>query len=340
MRPRDAAAGAAPAPLPHIDCRRCGSASSASATSACPSRSRSGRRDTTSSATTSTASASSAWAPARATSRTSPSRAPRARSASDFAAGDRSRARSADCDAILICVPTPLRAEREPDLDLRPRLGARRSPAILREGQLVVLESTTYPGTTREEVLPLLEAWRPARSGRASTSPTRRSASTRAAATTRSPRRRRSSAGSPPACTERAVAVYSEVCNEVVTVSSPEAAELSKLLENIFRSVNIALVNELAQLTDRLGIDIWEVVDAASTKPFGFMRFEPGPGDGRPLPADRPLLPRLQGAPARLLHRVRRARRQDQPVPPAVLRAQDRACAERRRQGRERARRC
>jgi UDP-N-acetyl-D-glucosamine dehydrogenase len=90
-----------------------------------------------------------------------------------------------------------------------------------------------------------------------------------------------------PACLERTVALYEEICDEVVPVSSPEAAELSKLLENTFRSVNIALVNELAQLTDRLGIDIWEVVDAASSKPFGFMRFEPGPGmGGHCLPVD------------------------------------------------------
>ena len=90
-----------------------------------------------------------------------------------------------------------------------------------------------------------------------------------------------------PACTERARALYALICDEVVVLSSPEAAELSKLLENIFRSVNIALVNELAQLCDRLGIDVWEVIDAASTKPFGFMRFEPGPGmGGHCLPVD------------------------------------------------------
>ena len=89
------------------------------------------------------------------------------------------------------------------------------------------------------------------------------------------------------ACTERARELYSQICDEVVVVSTPEAAEMSKLLENIFRSVNIALVNELAQLCDRLGIDVWEVIDAAATKPFGFMRFEPGPGmGGHCLPVD------------------------------------------------------
>ncbi len=189
------------------------------------------------------------------------------------------------CDAILICVPTPLVAEREPDLTYV-RSSAETIAGILREGQLVVLESTTYPGTTREEVLPPLEdsgltlgegffvAYSPERidPGRSN----------------------HTIAGTPkvvggitPACRDRAVALYEEICDEVVPVSSPEAAELSKLLENTFRSVNIALVNELAQLTDRLGIDIWEVVDAASTKPFGFMRFEPGPGmGGHCLPVD------------------------------------------------------
>jgi len=191
----------------------------------------------------------------------------------------------ADCDAILICVPTPLVAEREPDLTYV-RSSAEAIAGILSEGQLVVLESTTYPGTTREEVLPPLEtsgmkvgedfflAYSPERidPGRSD----------------------HTIAGTPKvvggiteACRDRAVAVYEEVCDEVVPVSSPEAAELSKLLENTFRSVNIALVNELAQLTDRLGIDIWEVVDAASSKPFGFMRFEPGPGmGGHCLPVD------------------------------------------------------
>ena len=189
------------------------------------------------------------------------------------------------CDAILICVPTPLAAEREPDLTYV-KAAAETIATILREGQLVALESTTYPGTTREELLPALE-----RSGltvgrdfHLAYSPERidPGRSDHQIATTP-----KVVGGITAACVERATAVYSEVCNEVVAVSSPEAAELSKLLENTFRSVNIALVNELAQLTDRLGIDIWEVIDAASTKPFGFMRFEPGPGmGGHCLPVD------------------------------------------------------
>ena len=134
------------------------------------------------------------------------------------------------------------------------------------------------------------------------------------------------------ACAERAEALYEPVCDHVVRVSTPEAAELTKLLENIFRSVNIALVNELAMLADRMGIDIWEVVDAASTKPYGFMRFEPGPGHGRPLPAGRPVLPDLARARVRHVHRVHRARRQGQPADALPLRRADRARAQRRRQ--------
>ena len=189
------------------------------------------------------------------------------------------------CEAILICVPTPLVAEREPDLSYV-RAAAEMIAGVLYDGQLIVLESTTYPGTTREEVLPPLErhGLRVGEDFFVAYSPERID-----------PGRSGHTIGETPkvvggitgACRERAVKLYEEICDEVVPVSSPEAAELSKLLENTFRSVNIALVNELAQLTDRLGIDIWEVVDAASSKPFGFMRFEPGPGmGGHCLPID------------------------------------------------------
>ena len=191
----------------------------------------------------------------------------------------------ADCDAVIVCVPTPLVAEREPDLTYV-RESAETIASVLREGQLVVLESTTYPGTTREELLPRLErsglevgegfflAYSPER-----IDPGR---SNHTVATTP-----KVVGGMTSACLERATELYGEICDEVVPVSSPEAAELSKLLENIFRSVNIALVNELAQLTERLNIDVWEVIDASSTKPFGFMRFEPGPGmGGHCLPVD------------------------------------------------------
>ena len=194
-------------------------------------------------------------------------------------------ARLAKADAVLVCVPTPLTRNREPDLE--PLVDSTRALAeVLQAGQLVVLESTTYPGTTRERVAPLLEesgltagrdfhlAFSPERVDPGRTDFTLRNTP-------------KVVGGLTEACAERAEQIYGLVCDQLVRVSSPEAAELTKLLENIFRSVNIALVNELAMLTDRMGIDIWEVVDAAATKPYGFMRFEPGPGmGGHCLPVD------------------------------------------------------
>ena len=190
-----------------------------------------------------------------------------------------------DAEAVLICVPTPLSRNREPDLGPLVETG-RALAAVLVAEQLVVLESTTYPGTTRERLLPLLEesglsagrdfqlAFSPERVDPGRTDHTFRTTP-------------KVVGGLTEACAERAAALYGLVCDEVVRVSSPEAAELTKLLENVFRSVNIALVNELAMLTDRMDIDIWEVVDAAATKPYGFMRFEPGPGmGGHCMPVD------------------------------------------------------
>ena len=157
---------------------------------------------------------------------------------------------------------------------------------MIARGQLVVLESTTFPGTTRDHLVPLLEesglvagedfalAFSPERVDPGRTDYTLRNTP-------------KIVGGLTPACTERALEVYGRVCDTLVPVSTPEVAEMAKLLENIFRSVNIALVNELAILADRMGIDIWEVVDAAASKPFGFMRFEPGPGmGGHCLPVD------------------------------------------------------
>jgi UDP-N-acetyl-D-glucosamine dehydrogenase len=191
----------------------------------------------------------------------------------------------AECDAVLICVPTPLANHREPDLTYLVDAATSLS-AHLRKGQLVVLESTTYPGTTRERLKPILEesglaagrdfhlAYSPERIDPGRTDYTIRTTP-------------KVVGGLTEACRDRAAALYREICDEVVEVSDPEAAELAKLLENIFRSVNIALVNELAMLCDRMGIDVWEVVDAAGTKPFGFMRFDPGPGmGGHCLPVD------------------------------------------------------
>jgi UDP-N-acetyl-D-glucosamine dehydrogenase len=192
----------------------------------------------------------------------------------------------AAADAVLICVPTPLTRNREPELG--PLSDAARAlGAVLQRGQLVVLESTTYPGTTRDRLVPLLEehsglkmgaevnvAFSPERVDPGRTDFTLRSTP-------------KVIGGLTPACTGRAVELYGRICDHVVPVSTPEVAEMTKLLENIFRSVNIALVNELAILSDRMGIDIWEVVDAAATKPYGFMRFEPGPGmGGHCLPVD------------------------------------------------------
>lgn len=191
----------------------------------------------------------------------------------------------ADCDAVLICVPTPLANQREPDLTYIADAG-RSLAGVLREGQLVVLESTTYPGTTRERLLPILEesGLAAGRDFHLAFSPERIDPG-RADHTLRTTPK--VVGGLTEACGVHAVELYREICDQVIAVSTPEAAEMSKLLENIFRSVNIALVNELAVLCDRMGIDVWEVVDAAATKPFGFMRFEPGPGmGGHCLPVD------------------------------------------------------
>ena len=191
----------------------------------------------------------------------------------------------AQANAVLVCVPTPLTRNREPDLG--PLIDATRSLArVLQSGQLVVLESTTYPGTTRERVAPLLEesGLAAGRDFNVAFSPERVDPGRTDFTLRNTPK---VLGGLTEACAERAEALYGLVCDQIVRVSSPEAAELTKLLENIFRSVNIALVNELAMLTDRMGIDIWEVVEAASTKPYGFMRFDPGPGmGGHCLPVD------------------------------------------------------
>ncbi|MDX6668563.1 MAG: UDP-N-acetyl-D-glucosamine dehydrogenase [Solirubrobacteraceae bacterium] len=192
----------------------------------------------------------------------------------------------ARADAVLICVPTPLTRNREPDLGALTAAGEALSHVLQRD-QLVVLESTTYPGTTRERLVPILEAESGLRVGdglNVAFSPERVDPGRTDYTLSNTPK---VVGGVTQACTDRAVALYSRICDQVIPLSSPDAAEMTKLLENIFRSVNIALVNELAILSDRMGIDIWEVVDAAATKPYGFMRFEPGPGmGGHCLPVD------------------------------------------------------
>jgi UDP-N-acetyl-D-glucosamine dehydrogenase len=190
-----------------------------------------------------------------------------------------------DADAIVIALPTPLSPTRQPDLSIV--LGAVGELAKrLREGHLVVLESTTYPGTTREEVLPILEesGLEVGKDFFLAFSPERIDPGREDWTVKTTPK---VVGGVTAGCTERACELYGRAIDTVFSVSSPEAAELTKLLENIFRSVNIALVNELAQLCDRMRVDVWEVVEAAATKPFGFMSFKPGPGlGGHCLPVD------------------------------------------------------
>jgi UDP-N-acetyl-D-glucosamine dehydrogenase len=192
----------------------------------------------------------------------------------------------ANAAAILIALPTPLTKQREPDLSYV-EAAARGIAPVLQRGQVVVLESTTYPGTTREVVKPLLEEGSGLRAGEdfhLAMSPERVDPGRTDWTTKTTPK---IVGGLTPACTEAAAEVYRGAVDTVHTVSTPEAAELTKLLENIFRSVNIALVNELAQLCDRMDIDVWEVVGAAATKPFGFMPFHPGPGlGGHCIPLD------------------------------------------------------
>ena len=193
--------------------------------------------------------------------------------------------RLADCDAIIICVPTPLGTHREPDLKYI-RMTAEQIALRLRPGQLVVLESTTYPGTTREELLPRFEA-RGLVCGRdffLGFSPEREDPGNERYNTRNIPK----VAGGIDAVSMGAMTeLYGAIVDRVVPVSSPEVAESAKLLENIFRAVNIALVNEMKVVFDRMGIDIWEVIGAAKTKPFGFMPFYPGPGlGGHCIPLD------------------------------------------------------
>jgi UDP-N-acetyl-D-glucosamine dehydrogenase len=192
---------------------------------------------------------------------------------------------AAEADAILIALPTPLSSQREPDLSIVVAAATELAPG-LRKGHLVVLESTTYPGTTREVVQPILErgGLKAGEDFHLAFSPERVDPGRTDWTTHNTPK---VVGGVTPACTERAEELYRSAVETVVPVSSPEAAELTKLLENIYRAVNIALVNELAQLCERMDIDVWEVVEAAATKPFGFMSFKPGPGlGGHCIPID------------------------------------------------------
>ena len=190
-----------------------------------------------------------------------------------------------DSDAVIICVPTPLGKSREPDLSFVISTG-REICKYLQPGQLIVLESTTYPGTTREQLVPILEesglkagedffvAFSPEREDPGNKTYNTRTIPKLVGALT-------------PEGSVAAKMVYSFAVDDVVTVSSPEVAEMAKITENTYRAVNIALVNELKMLASRMGVDIWEVIEAASTKPFGFTPFFPGPGlGGHCIPID------------------------------------------------------
>ncbi|HEX9886180.1 MAG TPA: nucleotide sugar dehydrogenase [Longimicrobiales bacterium] len=190
-----------------------------------------------------------------------------------------------ECDAISICVPTPLSKTRDPDVSYI--LAATDAVAAgLRAGQLIVLESTTYPGTTRELVLPALAATglRVGRDFFLCFSPERVDPGNQVWKTHNTPK---VIGGITPSCTRVGRALYERFIETMVPVSSTDAAELTKLLENTYRAVNIGLVNETAIIADRLGVDVWEVIDAAATKPFGFQKFTPGPGlGGHCIPVD------------------------------------------------------
>lgn len=193
--------------------------------------------------------------------------------------------RLAECDVISICVPTPLGKTKDPDMSYV-MSATDAVAAVLRPGQLVVLESTTYPGTTRELMLPRLEAGglRCGEDFFLAFSPERVDPGNGRWHTRNTPK---VLGGVTPRCTELTERIYARFIDQVVPVSSPEAAELTKLLENTFRMINIGLANEMAVICDRLGVNVWEVIEAASTKPFGFMKFTPGPGlGGHCIPLD------------------------------------------------------
>lgn len=194
-------------------------------------------------------------------------------------------AKSRELDCVIICVPTPLTASREPDMSFIIKTGEALAPYV-RPGQLFILESTTYPGTTEEILKPLLEkgGLKAGVDFFLAFSPEREDPGNKGFNTKTIPK---VVGGYSPACLEVAVALYGSALKEVVPVSSTRVAELSKLLENIYRCVNIAMVNEMKMLCDRMNVDVWEVIQAASTKPFGFQPFYPGPGlGGHCIPID------------------------------------------------------
>lgn len=194
--------------------------------------------------------------------------------------------KASECDCLLICVPTPLNNNREPDMSYIEKTAQSIAP-FLRKGQLIVLESTTYPGTTQDVLTPELESGSGLEANKdffVAYSPEREDPNNKQFSTATIPK---VIGADHPEGLEAANALYLSVITKTVPVSGTKAAEASKLMENIFRSVNIALVNELKIIFDKMGIDVWEVIEASSTKPFGFMPFYPGPGlGGHCIPID------------------------------------------------------
>ncbi|MFH1245968.1 MAG: nucleotide sugar dehydrogenase [Candidatus Omnitrophota bacterium] len=190
-----------------------------------------------------------------------------------------------ELDAIIICVPTPLKANKEPDVSYIIS-AAEKTKKFLKKGQIIILESTTYPGTTEEIILPMLEksGLKEGRDFYLAFSPERVDPSNERYKTENTPK---IVGGMSPESTRMAVLLYSQVIDKVIPAASCKVAEMAKLLENTFRIVNIGLVNEIALMCDKLGIDVWEVIEAAKTKPYGFMPFYPGPGvGGHCIPVD------------------------------------------------------
>jgi UDP-N-acetyl-D-glucosamine dehydrogenase len=193
--------------------------------------------------------------------------------------------RITEADAVLICVPTPLTKQREPDMQFVVS-SAETIAKYIRKGQLIVLESTTYPGTTREVMIPILErgGLKAGKDFNVAFSPEREDPGNKNYTTKTIPK---VVGGFTKECRDRAAALYGAAIVKVVQVSSCEAAEATKILENVYRCINIAMVNELKKVFDRMGIDVWEVINAASTKPFGYHPFYPGPGlGGHCIPID------------------------------------------------------
>ena len=239
-------------------------------------------------------------------------------------------------DCIDICVPTPLRKTKDPDMSYVVQ-AVEAVRQHLRKGQLVILESTTYPGTTDELVKPMLEetGLKAGQDFYLAFSPERVDPGNPQYLTKDIPK---VVGGFDEASTDIACALYGAVVTKTVPVSSTVVAEMVKLLENTFRSVNIGLVNEIALMCHRMKIDVWEVIDAAKTKPFGFMPFYPGPGPGRPLHPDRPVLPVVEGAPERLRGAVHRAGRPGEQLDARVRRHARRRRAQLGQEGRSTAR--